>query len=598
MSQIGFLGTLLTGPTGPQGPIGPPGEELPLTVHVSSPSFAAGRAVTQTSGQITLANTAALATVLMPTGVAIEAGSAGLQIKVVTQGVVDPAVINLGAGVACAVGLNSSGVPVRVTDVTCASGLKYVGVCDSNGAIYVSPRSALQISVADFGAINDATTDDTTAVQAAITFAVANGIGSVYFPPGPGYIITATLVATGAVMLIGPGKPAGGGGTTGITNLACLIHNFSGDLIHFNGASGTGTSQGGGVRWLRLYQKYNTDGTTPCGNAITVDCSDENHRPGYMDIGELTIDEGAANPWTWGIVIDGDNDHVTPGISNMLLHDLDTHTSNSAGGAVKIKTATVTAYDCHGSLEANWTITGSSGFPAGSVQLVNVSINDLSLDYAQDFTFVGGILGGNVTTTAHTSGKCMVLPGRFGGGTVTDASTSSLGLAYYDDTNVGNAPGSFRFTKPITLRNSSVDLNGSLFLGLNAAENGTIIICFVDSNNVVRLGQNSPVGFGNNPTVTNTNSGDIVMTNGVDIRFTDQSGPSAKAFLSIGAADQCIIGREAADIQWGKAQVALGAGAGATLGTVGGSGPTTAGQSDWLRIKASDGSLRWIPCWL
>ena len=42
--------------------------------------------------------------------------------------------------------------------------------------------------------------------------------------------------------------------------------------------------------------------------------------------------------------------------------------------------------------------------------------------------------------------------------------------------------------------------------------------------------------------------------------------------------------------------VALGGGAAATLGTVGGSGPATAGQNAWLRVLIG-GNARWLPYW-
>lgn len=42
----------------------------------------------------------------------------------------------------------------------------------------------------------------------------------------------------------------------------------------------------------------------------------------------------------------------------------------------------------------------------------------------------------------------------------------------------------------------------------------------------------------------------------------------------------------------------LGGGAAATLGTIGGSGPTTAAQSRWEQIKCSDGTTRWVPTWV
>jgi hypothetical protein len=42
---------------------------------------------------------------------------------------------------------------------------------------------------------------------------------------------------------------------------------------------------------------------------------------------------------------------------------------------------------------------------------------------------------------------------------------------------------------------------------------------------------------------------------------------------------------------------ALGGGAAATLGTIGGTGPTAAGQAEWVQIRVN-GNLRWLPVWL
>ena len=52
-----------------------------------------------------------------------------------------------------------------------------------------------------------------------------------------------------------------------------------------------------------------------------------------------------------------------------------------------------------------------------------------------------------------------------------------------------------------------------------------------------------------------------------------------------------------ADIQWGKANVALGGGAAPTVGTIGGSGPAAAAQRNWLRFIESDGTASFIPVW-
>lgn len=52
-----------------------------------------------------------------------------------------------------------------------------------------------------------------------------------------------------------------------------------------------------------------------------------------------------------------------------------------------------------------------------------------------------------------------------------------------------------------------------------------------------------------------------------------------------------------ADIQWGKANVALGGGAAPTFGTIGGTGPAAAAQRNWLRFIESDGTASFIPVW-
>jgi hypothetical protein len=51
------------------------------------------------------------------------------------------------------------------------------------------------------------------------------------------------------------------------------------------------------------------------------------------------------------------------------------------------------------------------------------------------------------------------------------------------------------------------------------------------------------------------------------------------------------------DIRIQKALVALGGGAAPTLGTIGGSGPTVAGQNSWLRLLDSTGAAFWVPAW-
>lgn len=49
-------------------------------------------------------------------------------------------------------------------------------------------------------------------------------------------------------------------------------------------------------------------------------------------------------------------------------------------------------------------------------------------------------------------------------------------------------------------------------------------------------------------------------------------------------------------LDYNVAADALGGGAAATLGTIGGAGPTVAGQNSWMRLQVA-GAVRWIPIW-
>jgi hypothetical protein len=57
------------------------------------------------------------------------------------------------------------------------------------------------------------------------------------------------------------------------------------------------------------------------------------------------------------------------------------------------------------------------------------------------------------------------------------------------------------------------------------------------------------------------------------------------------------IAEDGEEIQWGKALIALGGGAAPTLGTIGGSGPATAGQNSWMRVLDNGGNAFWVPVW-
>lgn len=78
------------------------------------------------------------------------------------------------------------------------------------------------------------------------------------------------------------------------------------------------------------------------------------------------------------------------------------------------------------------------------------------------------------------------------------------------------------------------------------------------------------------------------------ITFTGSNGGNPTIDVSAGALK---LSAGTSDIQWGKANVALGGGAAPTVGTIGGSGPAAAAQRNWLRFLESDGTASFIPVW-
>jgi hypothetical protein len=94
--------------------------------------------------------------------------------------------------------------PAQLAALLPASGI-YTPPGTGAVATTVSAKLAESISVLDFGATGNGSTDDTAAIQRAINAAVAAGGRSVYFPPGF-YVVSSTINITGSVGLIGAGR--------------------------------------------------------------------------------------------------------------------------------------------------------------------------------------------------------------------------------------------------------------------------------------------------------------------------------------------------------------------------------------------------------
>ena len=125
------------------------------------------------------------------------------------------------------------------------------------GAVSSTVQTKLResVSVKDFGAVGDGVTDDTAAIQAAIT---AGAGKSVFFPSGK-YKITATLnITLSSTVLIGDSAGSGTNGQSG----SSIINYGSGDAVYFYNPAATttpltGTLHGCGIQNLTITRVTN-----------------------------------------------------------------------------------------------------------------------------------------------------------------------------------------------------------------------------------------------------------------------------------------------------------------------------------------------------
>jgi len=103
-----------------------------------------------------------------------------------------------------AVVVTAAGVITAVTDSRGLSGQRFAQSGTGAVARSASDKMGETISVFDFGAKGDGITDDSAAIQAAITAGAAKGGARIWFPPGT-YVFGTTLTIPGHIWLVGAG---------------------------------------------------------------------------------------------------------------------------------------------------------------------------------------------------------------------------------------------------------------------------------------------------------------------------------------------------------------------------------------------------------
>lgn len=125
----------------------------------------------------------------------------------------------------------------------------------------------------------------------------------------------------------------------------------------------------------------------------------------------------------------------------------------------------------------------------------------------------------------------------------------------------------------------------------NAANNANIELAINNGDALVTTAASFAVG------TTSATAGAIRIPNNTTIAARNAGNSNNVTLVSLNTSDVVVIAASGGDIQWGRALVALGGGSAPTLGTIGGSGPATAGQNAWMRVLDSAGVPFWVPIW-
>lgn len=156
----------------------------------------------------------------------------------------------------------------------------------------------------------------------------------------------------------------------------------------------------------------------------------------------------------------------------------------------------------------------------------------------------------------------------------------------------------------ITWEDAAAGFTNAAFLWANTSNQllfgaGNTTRMWIHPDGVITIGNATTLAAGAGQVLLNNNAG-LFARNAANTVRLPLINANGSDIIQIGStADVAGIRLEpgTGDIRWGKALVALGGGAGATLGTIGGSGPATATQNTWMRLLDSTGAAFWVPAW-
>jgi hypothetical protein len=387
----------------------------------------------------------------------------------------------------------------------------------------------LQVSVNDYGATGDGTTDDTVAIQAAIAAAGASfGGGSssvVYFPRGR-YRVTSTVTISRAITLRGGGHPAGG--ANGQENFgSTILHDFDGDLFVFDGGDaplGGKYVTGGGIAGLRIAQIYGGAGDEiPRGRAIRVAGADLTHYHHWLAFRDLIIEESVNSPWTWGISMDGT---LCDGISNTRITEVSMHIGPGASGGIQllgVGACKIISCELH-LIDARIEIGGTAGVPSGQIQILGGDCTDIDIDRASNVQIIGTQCS-SITTTANTAAPCSLQPGALTTAFADSSGTSASGAFYYDYGLIDDPY--WRSSREFLIPNAKY------YSAIVAAGTSTRKVIGLDASNNCRIAPagTSVVAIGSPGSFSSATAGDLLFAQNNGVRITNEANDAAALAL-------------------------------------------------------------------
>jgi hypothetical protein len=415
----------------------------------------------------------------------------------------------------------------------------------------ITPANIVSVKDPQFGAKGDGVTDDTAAINSARTAALGK---TLYFPKGT-YLVSSAITITSSEHWVFEGNI---GNSVAGTPGAYLIKKstLNADLITITGY-GT-VIEGGGI----LGQVGNG------GNGFTIQANSVKLlNPWVVLMGQDGISiGGGANQNSFKIVQPVCTSNVRHGIYvsdagiNANAGTIDSPFCQSNGGdGIKLDVAqknTILNATCE-------TNTGIGLHIAANAQLNAVFGGDCAEANGTDLQIDNGAQGncifGTQFTTFTNNGQ--------GNWIVTNSSNSVLGLGA--TFTGGSDPNG-------TLRVKSASAGTQAAALWNAGTTGVRYLVYMGTE----------AAF--------TARGALVTDTNGNIGLTEPTGANGVFITSAG---RVVLLPGTADIQWGKALVALGGGAAPTLGTIGGSGPAAAAQNTWLRLLDSAGNACFVPVW-